>query len=111
MTMTTTPPTATSPDESLPVPGPIEKKKADPRYLALRNFAISISIFNILGYAVLGFEQARDRLRRIRGYRGQLQRVDLAKLMPLAFAVVAVFVLLSVLILGADIVNPINLPQ
>ena len=29
----------------------------DPRYLALRNFAISMSVFNILGYAVLGFEQ------------------------------------------------------
>ncbi|MGE5829479.1 MAG: enediyne biosynthesis protein [Micromonosporaceae bacterium] len=31
--------------------------KKDPRYLALRNFAISMSIFNILGYTVLGFEQ------------------------------------------------------
>lgn len=31
--------------------------KRDPRYLALRNFAISMSIFNILGYWVLGFEQ------------------------------------------------------
>jgi hypothetical protein len=30
---------------------------ADPRYKALRNFAISMSVFNILGYAVLGFEQ------------------------------------------------------
>jgi enediyne biosynthesis protein E5 len=29
----------------------------DPRYLALRNFAISMSIFNIIGYTVLGFEQ------------------------------------------------------
>ena len=29
----------------------------DPRYLALRNFAISMSVFNVLGYAVLGFEQ------------------------------------------------------
>ncbi|WP_249713919.1 enediyne biosynthesis protein [Rhizomonospora bruguierae] len=29
----------------------------DPRYKALRNFAISMSIFNILGYTVLGFEQ------------------------------------------------------
>ncbi|MCI4061210.1 enediyne biosynthesis protein [Micromonospora sp. R77] len=29
----------------------------DPRYIALRNFAISMSIFNILGYTVLGFEQ------------------------------------------------------
>lgn len=30
---------------------------ADPRYKALRNFAISMSVFNILGYTVLGFEQ------------------------------------------------------
>jgi enediyne biosynthesis protein E5 len=29
----------------------------DPRYLALRNFAISMSVFNVLGYTVLGFEQ------------------------------------------------------
>lgn len=29
----------------------------DPRYLALRNFAMSMSVFNILGYTVLGFEQ------------------------------------------------------
>jgi hypothetical protein len=58
MTMTDTPQTATSSDQSPPVPSPpAEKAKADPRYLALRNFAISISIFNILGYAVLGFEQ------------------------------------------------------
>lgn len=27
------------------------------RYLALRNFAISLTVFNILGYTVLGFEQ------------------------------------------------------
>ncbi|WP_372451764.1 enediyne biosynthesis protein [Catellatospora tritici] len=30
---------------------------ADPRYKALRNFAISMSIFNILGYWLFGFEQ------------------------------------------------------
>lgn len=38
---------------------PTEKKKPnrDPRYLALRNFAISMSVFNILGYTLLGFEQ------------------------------------------------------
>jgi hypothetical protein len=29
----------------------------DPRYLALRNFAISITIFNIIGFPLLGFEQ------------------------------------------------------
>jgi hypothetical protein len=33
------------------------KKPADPRYLALRNFAISISAFNVFGYTLLGFEQ------------------------------------------------------
>src|SRR3954454_11269210 len=33
------------------------KAKPDSRYKALRNFAISMSIFNILGYTVLGFEQ------------------------------------------------------
>jgi hypothetical protein len=33
------------------------KRPFDPRYLALRNFAISISVFNLLGYTVLGFEQ------------------------------------------------------
>jgi hypothetical protein len=36
---------------------PKAKKKPDPRYLALRNFAISISVFNIFGYTILGFEQ------------------------------------------------------
>jgi hypothetical protein len=34
------------------------KPKRDPRVIALRNFAISISVLNIVGYAVLGFEQA-----------------------------------------------------
>ncbi|MGI8665208.1 MAG: enediyne biosynthesis protein [Jatrophihabitans sp.] len=33
------------------------KPKPDPRYLALRNFALSITVFNIFGYALLGFEQ------------------------------------------------------
>jgi hypothetical protein len=33
------------------------KPPRDPRYLALRNFAISISVFNIFGYTLLGFEQ------------------------------------------------------
>jgi hypothetical protein len=30
----------------------------DPRYKALRNFALSVSVFNIFGYTLLGFEQA-----------------------------------------------------
>jgi len=37
-------------------PPPIEFKR-DPRYLALRNFAISMTIFNIFGFTILGFEQ------------------------------------------------------
>jgi hypothetical protein len=36
---------------------PAKKGNRDPRYLALRNFAISISVFNIFGYTLLGFEQ------------------------------------------------------
>jgi hypothetical protein len=39
-------------------PAPTTAKKApDPRYTALRNFAISLTVFNTLGYTVLGFEQ------------------------------------------------------
>ncbi len=38
-------------------PAPAGKPKADPRYIALRNFAMSISVLNIFGYAWLGFEQ------------------------------------------------------
>ncbi|GAA0458591.1 hypothetical protein Aca07nite_65000 [Actinoplanes capillaceus] len=38
------------------VAGPA-KPKPDPRYLALRNFAISISVLNVFGYTLLGFEQ------------------------------------------------------
>lgn len=34
------------------------KGNRDQRYLALRNFAASISVFNIFGYTLLGFEQA-----------------------------------------------------
>lgn len=36
---------------------PASKPKPDPRYLALRNFAMSITAFNIFGYTLLGFEQ------------------------------------------------------
>lgn len=49
---------AAPPDGTDAVPPAVSPTaKPDPRYLALRNFAISMSIFNILGYAVLGFEQ------------------------------------------------------
>ncbi|HLK00177.1 MAG TPA: enediyne biosynthesis protein [Streptosporangiaceae bacterium] len=45
-------------DGALTSPPPAKAKKpADPRYLALRNFALSISAFNAFGYTMLGFEQ------------------------------------------------------
>ena len=77
---------------------------------------VFVGLFNLLpllpldgGHiAVLAFEQARDRIRRIFGYRGALQRVDLTKLMPLTYGVVVLFAGLTLWILGADIVNPIR---
>lgn len=76
-----------------------------------------IGVFNLLpllpldgGHlAVLGYENGRDRLRRLRGYRGEIQRVDFNKLMPLTYAVVLAFIGLTVFIAGADIVNPVRL--
>jgi membrane-associated protease RseP (regulator of RpoE activity) len=80
---------------------------------------LAVGLFNLLplfpldgGHlAVLGFEQARQGLRRLRGYRGATQRVDLVKLLPATYAVVAALVAVSVLILSADIVNPIRINQ
>jgi hypothetical protein len=49
------PDTTSSPGRTAPPAG--VKPKPDPRYIALRNFAISISVLNIFGYTMLGFEQ------------------------------------------------------
>jgi membrane-associated protease RseP (regulator of RpoE activity) len=76
-----------------------------------------IGVFNLLpllpldgGHiAVVQFEQLRDRVRRLRGYTGELQRVDMNKLLPITFAVVVLFVGFTLFLLGADIVNPITL--
>jgi hypothetical protein len=54
--MTATAPTAPRGNVTAVPPKPVEFKR-DPRYLALRNFAISMSVFNIFGYTILGFEQ------------------------------------------------------
>ena len=78
-----------------------------------------VGLFNLLpllpldgGHiAVLLFETARDKIRRLRGYTGELTHVDLNKLMPLTLTVVALFVGFTVWLLGADIVNPIRLNQ
>jgi membrane-associated protease RseP (regulator of RpoE activity) len=59
--------------------------------------------------AIVAFETVRDRIRRMRGYSGELQRVDMNKLMPLTFAVAVLFAGFTLFLLGADIVNPITL--
>ena len=76
-----------------------------------------VGVFNLLpllpldgGHlAVLGFETARDKIRRMFGYRGEVQRVDFTKLLPLTYAVVLLFAGFTLFLLGADIVNPITL--
>ncbi|MDQ3502677.1 MAG: site-2 protease family protein [Actinomycetota bacterium] len=76
-----------------------------------------VGVFNLLpllpldgGHlAVLAFEQARDRIRRLFGHRGPVRPVDLNKLMPLTYAVVVFFAGFTIWLLGADIVNPIRL--
>jgi hypothetical protein len=50
-------PATTGPSATAAPAAPASKRPPDPRYIALRNFAISISVLNIFGYAWLGFEQ------------------------------------------------------
>ncbi|MGH3329523.1 MAG: M50 family metallopeptidase [Streptomycetales bacterium] len=76
---------------------------------------VFIGIFNLLpllpldgGHlAVLVFEQARKGVYRLFG-RADPGRVDLMKLLPAAYLFLALIIGLSVLLLAADIVNPIQ---
>jgi membrane-associated protease RseP (regulator of RpoE activity) len=87
--------------------------------LLMAGLNLFVGLFNLLpllpldgGHlAVLAYENARDKLRRVFGYRGEFQRVDFTKLLPLTYAVVLAFVGLTLWIMGADIVNPIRLTQ
>ncbi len=87
--------------------------------LLVAGLNLFVGIFNLLpllpldgGHiAVVFYEQVRDRLRRLRGYTGDLQRVDMNKLMPVTLAVVVLFASFTVYLLGADIVNPIRISQ
>ena len=75
-----------------------------------------VGVFNMLPLLPLDgghvgivlFEQARSRLYRLLGRRDP-GRVDLMKIMPVTYAVVAVFIGLSLLLLYAGIVNPIRI--
>ncbi|MEX2289723.1 MAG: site-2 protease family protein [Mycobacteriales bacterium] len=86
-------------------------------FLLIAGLNLFVGVFNLLpllpldgGHlAVLFFEQARDRIRRMRGYTGPLRRVDLTKLLPVTYAVVIFFAGFTLWLLGADIVNPIRL--
>jgi membrane-associated protease RseP (regulator of RpoE activity) len=75
-----------------------------------------VGVFNLLpllpldgGHlGILLFEQVRSRVYRALGRRNP-GRVDLMKVMPVTYAVVALFVGLSLLMLYAGIVNPIRI--
>jgi RIP metalloprotease RseP len=87
--------------------------------LLIAGLNLFVGIFNLLpllpldgGHiAVVWFEAVRDRIKRARGYMGEVIRVDYNKLMPITFAVVVLFAGFTLWILGADIVNPIKLNQ
>jgi membrane-associated protease RseP (regulator of RpoE activity) len=79
---------------------------------------VFIGVFNLLpilpldgGHvAILLYEEARKRVYRLLR-RPVPGRVDLNKLMPVAYAFLLVFVGLTLLLLAADITNPIRLPS
>ncbi len=93
------------------------RDKALNMILVVASLNLFVGLFNLLpllpldgGHvAVAWFEGARDRIRRARGYRGAVKRVDYNKLLPLTYLVAGAFVLLTVFILGADLVNPVTL--
>jgi membrane-associated protease RseP (regulator of RpoE activity) len=84
--------------------------------LILAELNLFVGIFNLLpllpldgGHiAILGFEEARTRIYRVIGRRDP-GRVDIMKVLPLTYAVVAAFVGLSVILLYAGITNPIRI--
>lgn len=79
---------------------------------------VFVGVFNLLpilpldgGHvAILLYEEARKRVYRLLR-RPAPGRVDLNKLMPVAYAFLLVFVGLTLLLLAADITNPIRLPS
>lgn len=84
--------------------------------LILAQLNLFVGLFNLLpllpldgGHiAIIGFEKARSGIYRLVG-RADPGRVDIMKVLPLTYAVVAVFVGLSAILLYAGITNPIRL--
>ncbi len=87
--------------------------------LIIASLNLFVGLFNLLpllpldgGHiAVVWFESARDRLRRARGYTGEFRRVDYTKLLPITYGVAGLFLVFTLLLVGADIVNPVRLPS
>lgn len=85
--------------------------------LLIAGLNLFIGIFNLLplppldgGHiAVVLYEEARHKLRRLRGHRGEVRRVDPNSLLPLTYAVMLLFIGVTLFILGADIVNPVSI--
>jgi membrane-associated protease RseP (regulator of RpoE activity) len=77
---------------------------------------VFIGVFNLLpilpldgGHiAILLYEEARKRVYRLRR-RPEPGRVDLNKMMPVAYGFLLFFVCLTVLVVAADVTNPIRL--
>jgi membrane-associated protease RseP (regulator of RpoE activity) len=84
--------------------------------LLIAELNLFVGLFNLLPFlpldgghvAILGFEEGRSRLYRALGRRDP-GRVDIMKVLPLTYAVVAAFVGLSLILLYAGIANPIRL--
>jgi membrane-associated protease RseP (regulator of RpoE activity) len=84
--------------------------------LIIAELNLFVGLFNMLpllpldgGHvAILAFEQARSKLYRAFGRRDP-GRVDIMKVLPLTYAVVAAFIGLSLILLYAGIANPIRL--
>ncbi len=87
--------------------------------LIVASLNLFVGLFNLLpllpldgGHiAVVWFESARDKLRRARGYAGPIRRVDYNKLLPITYGVAGTFLIFTLLLVGADIVNPVRLPS
>jgi membrane-associated protease RseP (regulator of RpoE activity) len=77
---------------------------------------VFVGVFNLLpilpldgGHiAILLYEEARKRIYRLMR-RPEPGRVDLNKMIPIAYAFLMVFVCLTVLLVAADVTNPIRL--
>jgi membrane-associated protease RseP (regulator of RpoE activity) len=88
-------------------------------FMLIAGLNFFVGVFNLLpllpldgGHlAVLGYENARHKVKRLFGYSGPLRRVDLTKLLPVTYAVVVFFAGFTLWLLGADIVNPISINQ